>query len=100
MSRSRSRTALDVTFRNPAVHSTCIVAILFGLSAFGNSNAALAQSSSAPKNLRVTGVTDWTVTLAWDAAKGKAPASYTIQGSNGRTMSVAGSQTTAIFSSG
>ncbi len=58
------------------------------------------QSASAPKNLRVTGVTDWTVTLAWDAPKGKAPASYVIQCSNGRTMTVAGSQTTATFSNG
>ena len=100
MSRFRSRHALDVTFRKCAVHSTCIVAILFGLAALGNANAALAQSSSAPKNLRVTGVTDWTVTLAWDAAKGKAPASYAIQCSNGRTMTVAGSETSATFSSG
>jgi chitodextrinase len=67
----------------------------------GSSSAALAQQSgAAPKNLRVTGVTDWTVTLAWDAPKGKAPASYVIQCSNGRTMMVAGSQTTAIFSNG
>ena len=78
-----------------------IVVILFGLAPLGNSSAALAlQSGPAPKNLRVTGVTDWTVTLAWDAPKGKAPASYVIQCSNGHSMTVAGSQTTATFSSG
>jgi chitodextrinase len=81
-----------------ALRSTCIVAIVYGL--LGNSSAALAQSAPAPKNLRVTGVTDWTVTLAWDATKGKVPASYVIQCSNGHNMMVAGSQTTAIFSSG
>lgn len=36
----------------------------------------------------------------WDAPKGKAPASYVIQCSNGRTMTVAGSQTAATFSNG
>ena len=45
-------------------------------------------------------MTDWTVALAWDAPKGKAPDSYVIQCSNGRTMPVVGSQTTATFSSG
>ncbi len=85
MSRSR--------FRN-------VVAIMLGLVALGTASAALAQSAPAPKNLRVTGVTDWTVGLAWDAPKGKAPASYVIQSSNGRTMTVPGSQTIATFSSG
>ena len=89
-----------MTMQTRALHSTCLVAILFGLASFGNSTAALAQSASAPKNLRVTGVTDWTVTLAWDTAKGKAPASYVVQSSTGHSMTVAGSQTTAIFSSG
>jgi chitodextrinase len=54
----------------------------------------------APKNLRVTGVTDWTVGLAWDAPKGKTPSAYVIQCSNGRSMTVAGTSTTATFSSG
>jgi chitodextrinase len=89
------------TIRKRALHSACIVAILFGLAPLGNSSAALAQqSAAAPKNLRITGVTDWTVTLAWDGPKGKAPASYVIQCSNGRTMTVPGSQTTATFSNG
>ena len=79
----------------------CVLALLFGLAPLGNSREALAQqSASGPKNLRVVTVTDWTVTLAWDAPKGKAPASYVVQCSNGRTMTVAGSQTTVIFSSG
>jgi chitodextrinase len=73
---------------------------LFGVVILASSNAALAQSTAAPKNLRVTGVTDWTVSLTWDAPKGKVPASYVVQCSNGRTMMVAGSQTAAIFSSG
>jgi chitodextrinase len=74
--------------------------ILFLGVPLGNSDA-YAQSSAAPKNLRVTGVTDWTVGLAWDAPKGKVPASYVVQcTSNGRSMTVAGSQTTATFSSG
>lgn len=81
--------------RTLLLRSTCLAAILFGLA-----STVAAQTSAAPKNLRVTGVTDWTVTLAWDAPKGKAPASYVIQCSNGRSMMVAGSQTTAIFSNG
>ena len=100
MSRFRFRNALAVTIQQRAVHSTCIVAILFGLAVFGNTSPAFAQSASAPKNLRVTGVTDWTVTLAWDAQKGKAPASYLVQCSNGHNMTVTGSQATATFSSG
>jgi chitinase len=89
------------TMRKRALHSTCILAILFGLAPLGNSSAARAlQSAPAPKNLRVTGVTDWTVTLTWDAPKGKAPAAYVVQCSNGHSMTVAGSQTTATFSSG
>jgi chitodextrinase len=87
--------------RKPAFKAMCIVAILFGVVPLGSSNAALAQqSAAAPKNLRVTGVTDWTVALMWDAPKGKAPSSYVVQCSNGRSMMVAGSQTTATFSSG
>lgn len=81
-----------------ALKTMCIV--LFGVFTLGSSNAALAQSAAAPKNLRVTGVTDWTVALVWDASKGKAPASYVIQCSNGRNMTVAGSQVSATFSSG
>jgi chitodextrinase len=88
----------DVRMRRLAVKATCV--ILLGVASGGISNAALAQSTAAPKNLRVTGVTDWTVALRWDAPKAKAPASYVVQCSNGRSMMVAGSQTTAIFSSG
>ena len=74
--------------------------ILFGIASLGGANAASAQSAAAPKNLRVTGVTDWTVALMWDAAKGKAPSSYVVQCSNGSSMTVAGSKTAATFSSG
>jgi len=74
--------------------------ILFGVVSLGTSNEALAQSAAAPKNLRVSGVTDWTVALMWEAPKGKAPSSYVVQCSNGRSMTVAGSQTSATFSSG
>jgi chitodextrinase len=84
--------------RKLALEAPCI--ILFGVVTLGSSNAALAQSAAAPKNLRVTGVTDWTVALKWDAPKGKAPFSYVVQCSNGHSMTVAGSQTTATFSSG
>jgi chitodextrinase len=87
-----------VTKRKLALEATCI--ILFGLVSLGSSNAALAQSTAAPTNLRVTGVTDWTVALMWSAAKGKAPSSYVVQCSNGRSMAVVGSQTAATFSSG
>ncbi len=86
--------------RKLALQSTCIIAILFGLVPLGSSSAVGAQSASAPKNLRVTGVTDWTVGLRWDAPKGKLPASNVIQSSTGHTMTVPGSQTTATFSSG
>jgi chitodextrinase len=84
--------------RNIAWKATCI--ILLGVVALGSSNAALAQSTAAPKNLRVTGVTDWTVALMWDAPKGKAPSAYVVQCSNGQSMMVSGSQTVATFSSG
>jgi chitodextrinase len=84
--------------RKLALQATCI--ILFGVVSLGSSNAALAQSAAAPKNLRVTGVTDWTVALMWDAPKGKAPSSYVVQCSNGHSMTVAGAQTSATFSSG
>ena len=84
--------------RNLALKAAWVA--LFGMVTLGSSITALAQSTAAPKNLRVTGVTDWTVTLTWDAPKGKVPSSYVIQCSNGRSMTVAGSQTTATFSSG
>jgi chitodextrinase len=84
--------------RKLALEATCV--ILFGVVTFGSANAALAQSVAAPKNLRVIGVTDWTVALMWDAPKGKAPSSYVVQCSNGHIMTVAGSQTSATFSSG
>ena len=87
-----------MTIRKLALKATGI--ILFGIASLGGANAASAQSAAAPKNLRVTGVTDWTVALVWDAAKGKTPSSYVIQCSNGHSMTVAGSQTTATFSSG
>ncbi len=87
--------------RKLALEAICIGAILFGVVPLGSSNAALAQQSvAAPKNLRVTGVTDWTVALMWDAPKSKAPASHVVQCSNGRSMMVAGTHTAATFSSG
>jgi chitodextrinase len=86
-----------VTVRKLAWEAVCIVAILLEA---GASNAALAQSSSAPKNLRVAGVTEWTVSLAWDAPKGKTPSSYVIQSSTGHNMTVPGLQTTAIVAKG
>src|SRR5215203_1798601 len=89
----------NVTMRKLALKGTGI--ILFGVVvSLGSVNAALAQSAAAPKNLRVTGVTDWTVALMWDAPQGKAPSSYVVQCSNGHSLTVAGSQTTATFSSG
>ena len=87
-----------MTMRLRALKAPCMA--LFAVVTLGSSSAAFAQSTTAPKNLRVTGVTDWTVGLMWDAAKGKAPSTYVVQCSNGRTMTVAGSQITATFSSG
>lgn len=84
-----------------ALKSVCVFAFLIGLAAVSTTKVVLAQSVSAPKNLRVTGVTDWTVSLAWDAPKAKAPASYVVQcTTNGRTMTVAGTKTSAVFSNG
>ena len=81
--------------------SRSFLALMSGFALLVSSNEAVAQQSTgAPKNLRVTGVTDWTVSLTWDAPKGKVPSAYVIQCSNGRSMTVAGSQTTATFSSG
>jgi chitodextrinase len=84
-----------VTTRKLVWHATLIVLVVTSL----GTTAAVAQSA-APKNLRVTGVTDWTVGLAWDAPKGKAPSSYVIQASSGGIMTVSGSQTAATFSNG
>ena len=89
-----------MTLNKLGLEAMCIVAILSGVVPLGTSNAALAQSVTAPRNLRVTGVTDWTVALQWDAAKSKAPSAYVVQCSNGHSMSVPGSQTAATFSSG
>ena len=86
-----------MTMRRCAVKAMCLT--LFAVAAV-SPNAALAQSAAAPAKLRVTGVTDWTVALRWDAPRGKTPSSYVVQCSNGRSMTVAGSQTTASFSNG
>ena len=48
----------------------------------------------------MTGVTDWTVGLRWDAPKGKAPTSYVVQCSTGYSITVPGSQTSMTFSGG
>ena len=82
----------------PTYMTTCMM--LFAIVTLGGSTAAFAQSTAAPKNLRVAGVTDWTVGLMWDAPKGKAPSAFVVQCSNGRTMTVAGPQTSATFTSG
>ena len=87
-----------MTMQKLALKVTCT--IIFGVVTLGSWNAAFAQSTSPPKNLRVTGVTDWTVALMWDAPKGKAPSAYVIQSSTGHTMTVPGTQTTATFSKG
>ena len=71
-----------------ALEAMCIVAILSGVVPLGTSNTAMAQSVTAPKNLRVTGVTDWTVALQWDAPKGKVPSAYVVQSSTGHSMTV------------
>jgi chitodextrinase len=84
-----------------ALKSICVFAFLFSLGQFTTMKVVHAQSVATPKNLRVTGFTDWTVSLAWDAPKSKAPASYVVQCiTNGRTMTVAGTQTSATFSNG
>lgn len=80
--------------RNLALYLTCLLAALLAIV------PASAVAINPPKNLRVTGVTDWTVGLRWDAPTGKAPATYVIQSSTGATMTVPGSQTSATFSSG
>jgi len=89
-----------VTVRKLAL-AICTAAILFGCFPGSLSAAPVLQTAgAAPKNLRVTGVTDWTVALAWDPPKGKAPSAYVLQCSNGHTMSVSGTQAAATFSSG
>ena len=87
-----------MTLQSLALKAT--VVMLCGIVPLVNANPALAQTAAAPKNLRVTGVTDWTVALMWDAPKGKAPLSYVVQCSNGHSMTVAGSSMTATFASG
>jgi len=73
----------------------CLVAAIFSM--VGTSAIA---AGSPPKNLRITGVTDWTVGLSWEAPKGKTPTNYVIQSSTGHTMTIPGSQTSATFSNG
>ena len=88
-----------MTVRHLALQATASI-ILFGFVTLGSSAAAQAQSTAAPRNLRVAGVTDWTVSLQWDAPKGKAPSSYVVQCSNGHIMTVGASQVAATFSTG
>src|SRR5688572_7261228 len=88
-----------MTKRKLALQSTCLVAILLVLAQLGGSSAP-APAGSPPKNLRVIGVTDWTVGLRWDAPKGKPPASYVVQCSTGHSVTVPGSQTSMTFSGG
>jgi chitodextrinase len=81
------------------VPSARILAVLLGL-VLCSPRVALAAAGGAPRNLRVTGVTDWTVGLQWDAPKGKAPTSYVVQCSTGHSMTVPASQTSLNFSGG
>jgi chitinase len=83
--------------RKLVIYSTLLLATLLTVLPVTGQSAA---AGSPPKNLRVTGVTDWTVGLRWDAPRGKAPASYVIQSSTGHSMTVPGNQTSATFSSG
>jgi hypothetical protein len=82
--------------RNLALYLICLLTSLLAIAP----SSASATAGSPPKNLRVTGVTDWTVGLRWDAPKGNAPATYVIQSSTGATMIVPGTQTSATFSNG
>jgi chitodextrinase len=76
-----------------AIPSTCLLVALCGL-------APLPSAGAAPKNLRVTAVTDWTVGLRWDAPSGRAPDSYVVQCSTGHSITVPGSQTAVTFAGG
>jgi chitodextrinase len=90
---------------NPRVESMCRLAILCLFIYLQASNFALASSAEkkpgTPRNLRVTGVTDWSVRLAWDAPAGNTGvASYVVRCSNGHSLTVPRSSTTATFTSG
>jgi chitodextrinase len=87
-----------MTQPKPYLRLTFLVALLFALTSLCASSAPL--GGSPPKNLRVTGVTDWSVGLSWDAPKGRAPDSYVIQSSTGASMTVPGSQHSATFTNG
>jgi hypothetical protein len=54
-----------------------------------------APAPTKPFNLRSTGNTSWTVSLAWDASTGAA--SYRIRDNLGREISVAGTQTSVTW---
>ena len=54
-----------------------------------------AATPPKPSNLRVTGNTSWSVSLAWDAAAGAA--SYRIRDNWGREISVPGTQTSVTW---
>ncbi len=56
------------------------------------------KAPSTPKNLRVTGVGSWTVSLAWQASTDNSGQfHYVVQCSNGRTMNVPQTSTTCNF---
>ena len=87
-----------MTMRRLALHSTCLISILLAIAAFAGTGAP--PAGKPPKNLRVTGVTDWTVGLRWDAPAGGQPANYVVQCSTGHSVTVPGSQTSMTFSGG
>src|SRR5688572_19710161 len=88
----------NMTTRKTALQLASLLALLFALAALGGWSAP--PAGSPPKNLRVTGVTDWTVSLKWDAPGGRAPISYVVQCSSGHSVTVPGSQTSVVFSGG
>jgi chitodextrinase len=61
---------------------------------FGPGGSKDRGALSAPRNLRITGHTEFTVSLAWDAASDKAPYTYRLVHSRGYYTGVNGNQTT------
>jgi chitodextrinase len=90
-----------VVGRRVLVGALAIMAALVLESAGATAEAADRQSPTAPKNLRVTGFSHYSVSLAWDESTDNSGfLTYWIQASNGYRMSVPMSRTSATFTDG
>ena len=93
---------LEIRRRAPALAPRVLAGAALLLVMPGTAWAAADRTApTTPTNLRVLGVTAYTVTLAWDASRDKSGiASYTICCAHTNSMTVPGNVTTAVFDNG